>query len=159
MRRITHRTIKAVTEDLEGFRFNTMISRLMEMVNELTPRMDQPVARTSAWREAVESLTLMMAPSTPHLAEELWHRLGLPFSVHTQSWPEYDPELAKEDVIDLVLQVNGKVRDRVQVAVGISEDQAIELANASERVKEFTAGKTVRRRIFVPGKLVNVVVS
>ncbi len=159
LRRITHRTIKAVTEDLEGFRFNTMISRLMEMVNELTPRMDQPVARTSAWREAVESLTLMMAPSTPHLAEELWHRLGLPFSVHTQSWPEYDPELAKEDVIDLVLQVNGKVRDRVQVAVGISEDQAIELANASERVKEFTAGKTVRRRIFVPGKLVNVVVS
>ncbi len=159
LRRITHRTIKSVTDDMSGFRFNTMIARLMEMVNALTPLKDQPISRTVAWREAIESLTLMLAPSTPHLAEELWHQLGGPFSVHTQSWPEYDLDLAKDDMFDLVLQVNGKVRDRVQVPVGISEEEAIELANSSERVKEFTQGKTIRRKIFVPGKLVNVVVG
>ncbi len=159
LRRVTHRTIKAVTEDLSNFRFNTMIARLMEMVNELVPRKDQPIARSTAWREAIQSLTLMLAPSTPHLAEELWQYQGGEFSVHTQDWPDYDPELAKDEMIDLVLQVNGKVRDRVQVALGISEEHAVELAMASDRVKEYTDGKTVRRVIFVPNRLVNVVVG
>ena len=159
LRRITHRTIRAVTEDLAAFRFNTMIARLMEMVNELMPRKDQDIARTRAWRESIESLALMLAPSTPHLAEELWEQLGGPFSVHTQSWPEFDPELATEETIDLVIQVNGKLRDRVQVPVGTPEARAIELATSSERVQEFTKGRQIRRVIFVPDRLVNVVVG
>jgi leucyl-tRNA synthetase len=157
LRRITHRTIKAVTEDLSGFRFNTMIARLMEMVNELTPRKDLPVAHTRAWREAIESLTLMLAPSTPHLAEELWERLGKPFSVHTQSWPVYDEDFAREELIELVIQVNGKVRDRVEVPTDIAEDRAVSLARASERVQEFLSGREPRRIIYVPGRLINFV--
>ena len=159
VRRITHRTIKAVSEDLAGFHFNTMIARLMEFVNALTPLKDSPVSGTMAWRAALESLALMLAPSAPHLAEELWERLGGSYSVHTQRWPEFDPELAKEDVFDLVLQVNGKVRDRVLVPLGISEERAVELATASARVREFTEGHTIRRVIFVQNKLVNVVVA
>ncbi len=159
LRRITHRTIKAVTEDLSEFRFNTMIARLMEMVNDLMPRKDQPVARTKAWREAIESLALMLAPSTPHLAEELWEQIGGPFSVHTQSWPEYDPDLARQEMIDLIIQVNGKVRDRVEVPLGVPKEQAVELATSSARVKEYTESATIRRIIFVPDKLVNIVVG
>ncbi len=159
LRRITHRTIKSVTEDLTSFRFNTMIARLMELVNELMPRKDQPIARTAAWREAIESLVLMMAPSTPHLAEEFWAMLGNPYSVHQQQWPAFDPELAKVDLFDLVIQVNGKVRDRVQVPMGISEERAVELATTSERIKEYTEDRAVRRIIFVPNKLVNIVVG
>jgi leucyl-tRNA synthetase len=136
-----------------------MIARLMEFVNVLTPLKDQPVAHTAAWREALDALALLLAPSAPHLAEELWEQLGGSYSVHTQQWPSYDPELARDEEFDLVLQVNGKVRDRVQAPVGISEERARELANASERIAEFTSGKTIRRVIFVPNKLVNIVVS
>jgi leucyl-tRNA synthetase len=159
VRRATHRTIKAVTEDLEAFHFNTMIARLMEFVNALTPLKDQPVVNMAAWRGALDALALLLAPSAPHLAEELWEQLGGEYSVHTQQWPSFDSELARDEEFDLVLQVNGKVRDRVQAPIGISEERAKELANVSERVAEFTAGKTIRRVIFVPNKLVNIVVS
>jgi leucyl-tRNA synthetase len=101
----------------------------------------------------------MMAPVTPHVAEELWERAGQPYSVHQQPWPEVDEEATKEDVFTLVVQVNGKLRDRIVVPVGISKEEAEERALASEGAQGFIAGKEVRKVVVVPGRLVNVVVG
>jgi leucyl-tRNA synthetase len=158
LRRLTHQTIKRVTADVDGFRWNTAIAGLMEMVNGLSKaRESGPVDRT-AWDEAIEKMVLLMAPMTPHLAEELWSRIGEEYSVHTQSWPEWDDSLAQEDEITLVVQVNGKVRDRIAAPADIAEDAAKELALASDAVSKHLEGKEPRKVIYVPGKLVNIVV-
>ncbi len=158
LRRLTHRTIERVTTDLDDFQFNTMVAALYEFTNELRRQKDTPVARTRSWREAVETLVLLMAPSTPYVAEELWERLGKPYSVHSQSWPVFDPDLAREQFVELVVQVNGKVRDKLTVPAAISEERARELALASDRVQEFVNGKEPLRFIYVPGRLANIVV-
>ncbi|MEX0800568.1 MAG: leucine--tRNA ligase [Dehalococcoidia bacterium] len=166
MRRAVHQTVRKATEDIERFRFNTLLAALMELTNALVRHRDAGPAQTGArpgvdreaWNEAVESLLLMLAPAAPHIAEELWERSGRPYSVHQQSWPAWDEELAREDEVTLVVQVNGKLRDRIQVPAGIEEERAKELALASERVRPHTDGKKVQRVIYVPGKLVNVVV-
>jgi len=157
LRRQTHQTIRKVTQDIERFSFNTMIAALMQFNNYLMKAKETEVYGTPAWEEAVDSLLLMMAPSTPHIAEELWQRRHPGPSVHLQSWPEWDPELAKEETITLVVQVNGKVRDKIEVEAGIDEATAKELALQSPRVQKHIAGKKVRRVIFAAGKLVNVV--
>jgi leucyl-tRNA synthetase len=158
LRHLTHKTIRRVTEDTERFRFNTMLAALMEYSNFLTKARESGRLDATAWREAVETLLLLMAPSAPHFAEELWGRLGKPYSIHQQPWPKWDEELAKEEEITLVVQVNGRVRDRLQVPADIDEERAKELALASERVQAHIDGKRVERIIYVPGKLVNVVV-
>jgi leucyl-tRNA synthetase len=112
----------------------------------------------AAWGDAIEKMVLLMAPLTPHLAEELWSRLGNPYSVHQQRWPTFDEALARTDEITLVVQVNGKVRDRISAPAGIGEDAAKELALASEAVVKHLDGKPPRKVIYVPGKLVNIVV-
>ncbi|HLA19322.1 MAG TPA: leucine--tRNA ligase, partial [Dehalococcoidia bacterium] len=141
MRRLTHQTVRKATEDMERFRFNTFLAALMEMTNGLLRARDAGPVEREAWNEAVESLLLMLAPVAPHVAEELWARGGRPYSVHTQAWPSWNPELAREDEITLVVQVNGKVRDRIQTPAGIDEGRARELALASPRVRQFTDGK------------------
>jgi len=158
MRRLTHQTVRKATEDMERFRFNTLLAALMEMTNGLLHARDAGLVDLDAWTEAVESLLLMLAPVAPHVAEELWARSGRPYSVHTQAWPAWDPELAREDEITLVIQVNGKVRDRIQAPAGIDAGHARELALASPRVRQFTDGKQLANVVYVPGKLVNVVV-
>jgi leucyl-tRNA synthetase len=158
LRRLTHQTIRRVTDDIEGFRFNTLIAALMEMTNGLYQARDAGPVDRDAWNEATRSLLLMMAPIAPHISEELWERTGGPYSIHLQSWPEADAELAREDEVTLVVQVNGKVRHRIQVPVEISEERAKELALGSEQVRRHLEGKQPRRVIYVPGKLVNVVV-
>jgi len=150
--RLMHRTIKKVTEDLENLKYNTAIAALMEYLNALQK---QP----QAWRVQVETLVLLLAPLTPHLSEELWERLGNPFSVHTQRWPAWDPELARQEEVQIAVQVNGRVRDRITVPVGIPEDEARELALAAPKVRAHIDGLTVRQVIYVPGRLVNVVAS
>jgi len=158
LRRLTHRTIHKATEDIEGFRFNTLIAALMEMTNGLMQaRSGGPVER-AAWDEAMQSLLLMLAPLAPHIAEELWAHSGRPYSVHQQAWPAWDPGLARQEEITLVVQVNGKLRDRIQVSADIDEDRARELALASPLVQKFIDQKQVQRVIYVPGKLVNLVV-
>ena len=159
LRRQTHQTIKKVTEDIEAFKFNTMIAALMGFNNHLMKARETEVFGTEAWDEAVDNLVLLMAPSMPHIAEEMWQRRRPGPSVHLQSWPEWDADLAKEEIITLVVQVNGKVRDRFQVAAGIDEATAKALALASPRVQKHIAGKTVRKVIFAAGKLVNVVAN
>lgn len=157
--RLTHQTIKRVTEDLVDFHFNTMVAALIEFTNALYEIKNDEVVRSAAWREAIEILVLLMAPSTPHVAEELWEMLGKPYSVHQQTWPDYDEALTVEEVIELVVQVNGKVRDRLTVPIDLAEDQARELALSSDRVREHLGDATPARVIYVPGKLINLVGS
>jgi leucyl-tRNA synthetase len=156
--RKTHQTIRSVTHDFDTFEFNTVISALMELTNATTDAREAGLAGHKDFNQAVEMLLLMMAPLTPHITEELWSRLGKPYSIHTQSWPSFDPEIAKEEEITLVLQVNGKVRDRIMVPVDIDDQEAKRLALASEAVTRHLAGREPRQVIYVPGRLVNVVV-
>ncbi len=158
LQRLTHQTIRKATEDMERFRFNTLLAALMELTNGLIRHRDAGPVDRDAWDEAVQSLLLMLAPLAPHISEELWARTGRPYSVHSQPWPAWDPELAREEEITLVVQVNGKVRDRIQAPADIEEGRARELALASPRVQKFIDQKRVQRVIYVPGKLVNVVV-
>ncbi len=155
--RAMHKTIKAVSDDMEKFRFNTMLAKMMEYVNTLTPARDSVSA--GVWNTAIETLVLMLAPSAPHLAEELWHRLGHKESVHLQEWPGWDEALTVEEVVTLVVQVNGKVRDKLEVAAGISKDEVRRLVLERPRIQSFVDGKQLKDVIYVPNRLVNVVVG
>ncbi|MBA7668931.1 Leucine--tRNA ligase [subsurface metagenome] len=156
--RITHQTIRKVTDDLEKLRFNTMIAALMEFTNYLAKVRETGVVIDSAWEESVDSLLLLLAPTAPHLAEELWQRTGHEYSIHNQSWPQWDEGLAKDEEITLVIQVNGKLRDRIAVPASVTEAEARQLAQESQRVKAHTEGKELLKTIYVPGRLVNLVV-
>jgi leucyl-tRNA synthetase len=157
LRRKLHQTIRRVTDGLEDFRFNTALAAIMELKN-LMAEMKSRLAGTDVWVESQESLLLLLAPFTPHITEELWERIGGPYSIHQQSWPEFDAELAAEEQITLIIQVNGKVRDRIEVAADIDEEEAKALALASEKVQSFLNGGQPRQIIYVPGRLINVVV-
>ncbi|MBI3743022.1 MAG: leucine--tRNA ligase [Chloroflexi bacterium] len=159
LRRATHKTIRRVTADLEKFQFNTQIAALMEFTNHLGKAWDAKNVDRDSWRDAISTLLLMVAPTTPHLAEELWARTGHAYSVHQQPWPKYDESLARDREVTLVVQVNGKLRDKLTVAPDISEAEATRLALASDKVKASMDGKQVRKVVYVPGKLVNVVVG
>ncbi|MFC1946656.1 leucine--tRNA ligase [Chloroflexota bacterium] len=156
--RFTHQTTRKITDDLEKLRFNTMLASLMEFSNYLSSIKNEGNVGKQLWDDSVKTLLLLLAPSIPHLAEELWEKKGNSYSIHTQDWPEWDDELAKEEEITLVVQVNGKLRDRISVAASITEAEAVEKAKASEKVKSHIKGKTPVKEIFVPGKLVNIVV-
>ena len=158
LRRKTHQTLRTVTYDFENFEFNTIISSLMELLNEMGRAKNAGAFGTLEWDEAVDIYLRMLAPVCPHIAEELWERLGKPYSIHTQAWPEVDEEAARDEEITLVVQVNGKLRDRIQVPVGISDAEAEQKALSSPAVQQALAGKQVRKVIVVPGKLVNIVV-
>jgi leucyl-tRNA synthetase len=158
LRRTLHQTIHRVGRDLEGFEFNTVVSGLMELTNALVEARETGLAGSAAFRETVEGLLLLMAPVAPHMAEELWSRLGKPYSIHQQAWPTFDPEIAKEDEITLVLQVNGKVRERLTVPAGILEDDAKEMALSNETIQRYLGGEQPRKVIYVPGRLVNIVI-
>ena len=158
LRRWTHKTICRVTGDLEEFAFNTTIAGLMEFANALQKAKLTPVYGTEAWDEAIRTMILLLAPSCPHIAEELWGRIGQSYSVHRQSWPEFDPDLAAEEVITLIIQVNGKVRARLEVPADISEDAAREAALTDENVQRHIEGKDIRQVIYVAGRLINIVI-
>lgn len=157
LRRMTHKTILAATEEIENFRFNTMISRLMEHSSALQRAREAGPVDREAWQEGVRSALLLTAPLAPHITEELWQRLGQPYSIHTSPWPEGDPELAKDDEIEIVVQVNGKVRDRIVLPAGATEADARSAALALPKVRETLRGNEPRRLVYVPGKLVNIV--
>ena len=158
LRRLTHKTIRTCTDHIENFRFNVYLAALMEYTNHLQPLKETALAGTPAWSEALHTLVLLLAPITPHLAEELWARLGERYSVHQQAWPEWREDLAADEVITLVVQINGKVRDRLEVPAGISEPDAKALAVASDGAKRHIDGKSIKDVIYVPGRLVNIVV-
>ena len=156
-RRKVHQAIKKATEDMEDFAFNTYIANLMELTNTMLKAKGTPLYGTPAWKEAEETLLLLLAPPCPHIAEELWARTGRPYSIHQQSWPQWDEEIAAEETFTLVVQVNGRLRDRLEVPVGIEEEEAKRLALASSGAQRHTKGKEIKRVIYVPGRLVNIV--
>jgi leucyl-tRNA synthetase len=157
LRRKVHQALKAVTRDFEQFEFNTIISTLMELMNEMA-RLKSKVYGDPAWNEAIEIYLKMLAPVSPHITEEIWGLLGRPYSIHTQPWPKVDEAAAADEEITLVVQVNGKVRDRIMVPVDVSDDQAKKIALASELVQKSLAGQEPRQVIYVKGRLVNIVI-
>jgi leucyl-tRNA synthetase len=157
LQRWTHKTIRKVSRDIEAFRFNTVISSLMEFTNALYEAQRQAV-RAAAFAEATDALLLLLAPVAPFMAEEIWALKGRPYSIHQQAWPEYDEVLAADEEITLVLQVNGKVRGRLTMPAHLSEEQARAVALKSEAVLRHLNGRTPKKMIYVPRKLVNVVV-
>ncbi|OHA10885.1 MAG: hypothetical protein A3H71_00030 [Candidatus Sungbacteria bacterium RIFCSPLOWO2_02_FULL_48_13b] len=148
---LLHKTIKKVQEDIEAFKFNTAISALMIFANELSAGSD------SVRKPNIETFLKILAPFAPHLAEELWDKLGHERSIHLESWPEYDDKLVKEDTLKVAVQVNGKHRGTVEVASGASESQVKKLASEDENVKRHLGGKKPKKVIYVKGKIINFV--
>ena len=158
LRRVLHATIKKVTEDVrDRFMFNTAISSIMELVNALYAFQDKELTPGLA-RETASALVRMLAPFAPHITAELWAEL-FGGNVHAETWPQYDAAALVQDEVEIVLQVNGKVRDRVKVATGLDRAALEQLAAELPRAKELTAGKTIVKVVCVPGKLVNIVVK
>ena len=159
--RKAHQALRRVTQDFEGrWHFNSAIAQIMELVNAIYAA--EPIedgVRPAVQREVLELVTLMLAPMTPHLAEELWEMLGHKDGLWTVAWPEINEELAKEDEVEIPVQVNGKVRGRVTVPAGASQDEVMKRALEDAGVEGHLAGKTVRKVIFVQDKLLNIVVG
>jgi leucyl-tRNA synthetase len=158
LRRKVHQTLRRVTHDFENFEFNTIISSLMELMNEMYKAREAGVAGSDEWKEAQEIYLKMMAPVTPHVAEELWtNHLGKPYSIHTQAWPTVDEAATKEDSIELPVQINGKVRDRITVPAEATEDEIKSTALASAGVVKFLEGKEPKKVIVANRRLVSIV--
>lgn len=151
-------TIKKVTEDVEGrFNFNTAISSIMELVNEMYKYKDGEI-NEKLMRGVLQKLITIMAPFTPHVAEEMWEHMGMKGSVHDESWPKWDESALVKSSVEIVLQINGKVKEKMVVPLDLSRDELEKIAAQSERIKELVGDKTVLKMIAIPNKLVNVVV-
>ena len=149
---VLHKTIKKVTEDMESFNFNTAISQMMIFINEFSKHDKLPKA-------GMEKFLILLAPFAPHITEEIWQEvLGHKDSIFLEKWPEFNEAMTKDDEIELVVQVNGKVRDKIKVSADISEEEAKKVAIASEKVLKYTDGKEIKKVIYVKGKLVSIVV-
>ena len=148
---LLHQTIKKVSEDIEGMHFNTAVSAMMILVNALQEESALPKV---VW----EPFLKLLAPFAPHIAEELWHQLGYAESIHVSGWPAFDPTKLQNSQFELVIQVNGKVRDKILVEMDISEEDAKAKAMASEKVQHYLEGKTPQKVVYVKGRLVSVVV-
>jgi leucyl-tRNA synthetase len=163
LRRIIHSTVKRVTADLhDRFAFNTAISGLMEMTNavyDYRSKVADERQNALVLAEAIQKAVLMIAPFCPHLADELWSRLGYPTSIHTADWPGFDPSAAQADTVEIVVQINGKVRERMELPAGITAAEMQQAALAAEKVQALIDGKQVVKVIPVPGKLVNIVIK
>jgi leucyl-tRNA synthetase len=158
LRRKTHQTIRKVGQDMEQFSFNTAVAALMELRNAIADAQRDRRASQEAWDEAISTLLLLLAPIAPHITEELWARRGGEYSIHQQEWPEWDESIAREETITLVVQVNGKVRAKLEVPAGIDNAEAERIALEEENIQRFLDGKQPRKVIVVPGRLVNIVV-
>lgn len=160
MRLQIHSAVRKVTNDIgTRFNFNTAISSIMELVNALYLYKEQPKVDPAVAREGVETVLLLLAPFAPHITEELWSEMGYQDSIHKQPWPQVDESALVEEVVTIVLQVNGKVRDKIQVPAEISETELEKLILSSQNVRRHLEGKTVLKVITVPGKLANIVVK
>jgi leucyl-tRNA synthetase len=157
--KITHRTIKKVGSDLEDLGFNTAVAAMMEMVNELYKiKAEDHFSNQKNWRFALESLLQLLAPFAPHITEELWSQMGHSDSVHTSKWPEYDEQYLVSETMTIVVQVNGKVRAQLELPVGTDETAVKEAALKDEKIAERLAGKNPKKVIYVPNKLVSIVI-
>jgi leucyl-tRNA synthetase len=155
-----NQTIKKVTADIEKeYHFNTAIAALMELVNEMTGFEPRDKKEWEVLKTAVESTLLLLSPFTPHIAEELWEAVGNEPFISGKGWPAWDEELAKDEEVELVIQVNGKVRGKLMIPVGLSEDEIKKLALGDRKTAEFIGQKDIKKVIVVKGRLVNIVVG
>jgi leucyl-tRNA synthetase len=156
----THSTIKKVTKDIEDrFNFNTAISAIMELSNVISNYSDNKKPNQAVLKEAINSMLLLLSPFCPHISEELWQLCGHKESIFLQKWPTYDPEALVQDEIEIVVQVSGKVRDRITVPVGISDDELRQLALKSDKIRQLTVDSKIVKIVVVRGKLVNIVIQ
>ena len=153
-----HKTIKKVYEDLDKFKFNTAIAALMELSNHLTKVWNAKNVSVEVWNDSIKQFLLMLAPIAPHLSEELWEMNGYEFSIHNQKFPDWEESLVVDESITLIVQINGKLRDTISVDSGISEEMAQEAAMSSEKIQGHINGTTVKKVIYVPNRLINIVV-
>jgi leucyl-tRNA synthetase len=145
-----HKTIKKVTEDIEAMKFNTAIAAVMTLLNQIYDK-------GSVTRAELRDLILIVNPFAPHVTEEIWERMGFGGMLNEASWPTFDEAKTVDDTVEIVLQVMGKVRSRMTIPVDMAKDEVLALAKQDEKVQEFITGKTIRKEIYVPGKLVNIV--
>lgn len=158
--RKVHQTIQKITSDIEDrWAFHTAVAAMMELVNEMYRGRNAQSMSPKALRFAMSNLLLILAPFGPHIAEELWQEFGHKESIHRAEWPKYDPSMLEAETVTLVIQVNGKVRDKLIVDADLSKEELEKLARGSEKVSKFTEGKQVNKVIVVPNKLVNIVVA
>lgn len=157
--RVAHQMVKKMTDDIEHDRYNTAIAAAMTAVNDFFKlKAEHPITQSAAWREALEMLVAGIAPFAPHIAEELWHELGNSSSVHVDSWPHWNELLLLDDILTLAVQINGRLRGEIAVARDASEDEAMKLAREHDKVAALLAGGTPKRVIYVPGRILNIVI-
>ena len=159
LEQLRHKTIRRVGERIEGFRLNTMVSALMEFVNALSERQRSGAWRSATFQRALETLMILLAPGAPHMAEELWQLTGQRGSVHRQPWPAWDAELAQDEILQLPVQVNGRLRQVIELPADASQEEALEAAQQSVKVQQHIAGRVIHQVIFVPGKMLNLVLE
>jgi leucyl-tRNA synthetase len=160
LRRSVHKTIRKVTEDLdERFHFNTAIAAVMELLNTLQAYESSTPQSAAVMKEALDSMVLLLAPFVPHITEELWQCLGHRERLSDASWPEYDRSAVIDEEVLIVVQVNGKLRSKITVAAGTDEEVIKAAARDDEKVQPFLSGVQIRKVIYVPDKLVNIVVG
>jgi leucyl-tRNA synthetase len=153
-------TIKKVTEDIrERFNFNTAISSIMELVNEMYHYKELETINENQFRQAIQNLLLVLAPFTPHACEELWQQLGMEGSIHKMPWPDFDESALVKDAVEIVVQINGKIKDKIQVPTALTPKELEQRALSNEKIQKLVAGMIVVKVIAVPGKLVNIVVK
>jgi leucyl-tRNA synthetase len=159
LRRKVHQTIAKVDEDMLDFKWNTAVAAMMKLRNTMQDSLRAGQVSQPAWDEALDTLIKLLAPTAPHMTEELWHLLGNETSIHVQPWPVADADVAAEDTITMVIQVNGKVRDRIDVPAAISEEEATALAVSADKIQSWLEQGEIRKVVARPPKLVNIVVS
>jgi leucyl-tRNA synthetase len=158
LNRAVHKAIKKVTEDIETLNFNTAISSLMELTNELYRIKASDNYAAANWTPNLQDIVRLLAPFAPHIAEELWQQLGCTESVHISDWPKHNETYLMSDTVKIAVQVNGKVRAELNLPTDVSQEQVIEAALADEKIQTYTAGKEIRKTIYIPGRLVSIVV-
>ena len=160
LNRIIHRTIKAVSNDIDNFSFNTAIARLMELTNAMADAVKKTsLPKTTLWREVVQNMLKLMATIAPFMAEELWETIGCKGSVHQQKWPTWDEKALIEATVTLPVQVNGKLRDQIELPADIDEAGARKAAEASEKVQKYLEGTQIIKFIYVPKRMISFVVK
>ncbi len=152
LKELTHRTIKKVTSDIDSFRFNTAISYMMILANEMNKKDKVP-------QKYFEKLILILSPFAPHFCEEVWERLGHKESIQVSDWPKYDEDIAKKEVVEMIVQINGKLRDKFETEVGSDKEQIERLAKEKEKVQKWLKDKDIKKTIYVQDKLINFVIE
>ena len=151
-----HKTIKKVHEDIESFQFNTAIAAMMTLTN-LLQSLYTSTEKPKTWDLAYDTLLTLLSPIAPHLSEEIWELIGNEYSVHQQSWPVWEERLLEEETFTLIVQINGKVRDRIELSADTNEEEAIEAALGSKKIQLSLNNQTPKNSIYVPKRLINFV--